>query len=252
MHLHVRLAVLQCFEHGHGQQAGGVGAKAVGHEAELQCAAAAHCCRWQRAQRGRNRLRTGAGAGQLLGSAGILAQEREWLHCRLAARHCSPHPRSQRFQFAPIAQAASPIEQLRGDVGLVGQQLVCTCIGGRRLLRLACIFERMPKPQRNSWMLRHQVRGLLQQRGRFCMALLRPAHPAQPRDRFRMPGMQRQRALHGRLAGSGRTHAELRIGQHQPRDQIAGLASHCLAQLQQRARDLRTHGLSLNRASSSA
>lgn len=67
-----------------------------------------------------------------------------------------------------------------------------------------------------------------------------------------MARVQRQRALHGRFAGSGDAHAQLGIGQHQPGDEIARLASHLLAQPQQLARDLRTHGLSLNRASSSA
>lgn len=252
LHLQVRLASPQRFEQGHRQQARRVGAKAVGHESELQRAAAAQRGRWQWVHGGGNRLRAGAGARQLLRSAGVLAQERERLHGRLALRYCGAHLCSQGVQLAPIAQAASPVEQLCGDVGLVGQQLVGARIGGRGLFRLACIFERVPKPQGDPRMLRYQVRGLLEQRGRFCMALLRPAYPSQPRHRFRMARVQRQRALHGRFAGSGDAHAQLGIGQHQPGDEIARLASHLLAQLQQLARDLRTHGLSLNRASSSA
>lgn len=47
LHLQVRLASPQRFEQGHRQQARRVGAKAVGHESELQRAAAAQRGRWQ-------------------------------------------------------------------------------------------------------------------------------------------------------------------------------------------------------------
>jgi len=222
----------QLFEQRYGQQAGRMRTEAIGKEADPQPAVRTHRGRRQPGNAFGQRRRALTGAGQLLGGAAVFAEEGERLDHGLALGDGLADPRRQPLQIAPVAQAALPVEQLRGDIGLARQQAMRVAIGIGRRFGLTGVFQGVTKPQGDAGMLRRAIGGLAQQRGRFAMAALHPARAAEPRQCLGMVAAQLQRARCSLFAGRHITGLQLGIGQHHPGNEIGRLPLHGLAQLQ--------------------
>ncbi len=221
----------QLLEQRHGQQSGRMCAEPIGEEADAQRAVRAHRCRRQWPHRGSHGQRTGVRAGQLFGSAGVLAEEGERLDHALAAGNGGAHLCRQRVQVLPIAQAALPGQALGGDVRLGRHQPMRASIGRRRAFGIIGIFQCMAQPQCNAGMLRCQCRGLAEQLGRIAMCTGHPRHAAQPCQRFGVIRAQLQRTSRGLFAGSDVAGFQFHVGQHHPGDEVVGLAGDRLLQL---------------------
>ncbi len=226
-----RPVMTQVFEQGRGQQPGGMGAEAIGEEADAQRAVLANLHCRKGAHRRRNDRGACARTGQLLGSAGVFAEEGEGLHRTLAGGERVAHLRSQRVHVLPVAQAALPGQALRGDVGFARHQRVRAAIGRCRAFGIIGIFQRMAQPQRDARVLRGQCRGLAEQLRRVGVRAGHPRHAAQPRQRFGVVGAQLQGASCGLLAGSDVAGFQFQVGQHHPGDEVAGLACDRLLQV---------------------
>ena len=221
----------QLLEQRHRQQPGGMGAEPVGQEADPQRPLRTRRRRRQPRGRGGDHLRTLAGAGQLLGGAGVLAEEGERLHRRIALRHRAADLLRQRLQPAPVAQSPLPVQALRGHIGFVREQRMRTAVGIGGGLGLAGILQRMAQPQRDAGVLGDLSRGVAQQVGGLLVAALHPARTSQPRQCFRVVAAQLQRPLRGPFAGIQVACAQLGVGQHHPGDEVGGLALHRGAQV---------------------
>jgi hypothetical protein len=148
-----RRVMTQVFEQGHGQQPGGMGAEAIGKEADAQRAARAYRhCRQGPTEAAIRRAR--ACTGQLLARAGVFAEEGEGFHRTVAGGERGAYLRSQRVHVLPVAQAALPRQALRGDVGFIRHQRMRAAIGRCCAFGIVGVFQRMAQPQRDARVLR--------------------------------------------------------------------------------------------------
>ncbi len=226
-----RRVMTQVFEQGHGQQPGGMGAEAIGKEADAQRAARAYRHCRQGPDRGGDQCGARTCTGQLLARAGVFAEEGEGFHRTVAGGERGAYLRSQRVHVLPVAQAALPRQALRGDVGFIRHQRMRAAIGCCCAFGIVGVFQRMAQPQRDARVLRGQCRGLAKQLGRIAMCTGHPRHAAQPCQRFGVIRAQLQRTSRGLFAGSDVAGFQFHVGQHHPGDEVVGLASDRLLQL---------------------